>query len=181
MVFAARGQRTRLPSALALFLTRACCGRLVEAHTAINSQKNGRLLDQLWSALPDDRTAREVRANAEAAKTRLNKELGPGMRVPLDLELADFHTGRRGTTFFGVADTVAALAVAELSGADDVLSGVSDMAQAVMSAVGDLQDFADGYLLAFYLVHLGEERLQSAPRAGSAFSDSHGIPTLAEQ
>lgn len=173
--------------AMMLFLTRALCGRIVEAHKAINAKENGHLLKELWDALPNNPDAADVRASAESGRTRLNKELGSNSslmrlvrnklayhldasvlmatfeKVPNDYQLADFHTGLRGTTFFGVADTVAAIAVAQLTAEDDLGASVSTMAATVLRAVTDLQSFADGYLLAFYLAHVGEQRLFEAP------------------
>ena len=171
-----------------LFLTRALCGRVVEAHQAINTKENGRLLSELWKALPLSARAAEVRTSAEAGRSRLNKALGPNsalMRLvrnklayhldadvllsafdamPPDFDLADFHTGLRGTTFFGVADTAAALAVSQFTTHDNAIEALSAMANGVLGAVADLQDFADGFLLAFYLVHVGEDRLLNAQR-----------------
>ena len=63
-----------------------------------------------------------------------------------------------------MADTVTAVAVAELINANDMVVAVEKMATTVMSAISDLQDFADGVLLAFYLVHFGAERLETAKR-----------------
>lgn len=189
-VQAMRGPRPARETSLglALFLTRLMCGRMVEAHEAINSKDNARLLTELWDALPDTDEARLIRAEATSARIRINRDLGPRSslmrlvrnklayhldqqvlvetfrRMPEELELADFHTGRRGTTFFGVADTVAALAVSQLVGSADVMAGINDMAEAAQSAASDLQEFADGFLTAFYLVHFGQDRLASAPR-----------------
>lgn len=178
-------QETNL--AMMLFLTRSLCGRVYEAHKAINSPANRRILAELWDALPPTPLALEVRANAESGWARLNKRLGPKSSllrlvrnklayhldeavlaksfeaIPANYRLADFHTGRRGTTFFGVADTVAALAVGQLTSPDDVEAGVGQMAAEALSSVADLQDFGDGFLLAFYLAHIGEDRLAQAP------------------
>jgi hypothetical protein len=185
-----RGPRPVQETALGmmLFLTRGLCGRLVEAHEAINSKANGRLLTALWAALPNSENAKAVRSSAESGRSRFNKELGQNSslmrlvrnklayhldaavlmstfdKVPESYNLADFHTGLRGTTFFGVADTVAALAVAEFTAVEDPADGIGAMATTALRAVHDLQDFADGFLLAFYLVHLGEARLTEAPQ-----------------
>lgn len=171
---------------IALLLTRTMCGKLVEAHKLINAQQNTRLLVELWDALPSTDYAQSVKASALEARTRLNKEMGPKsslMRLvrnklashmdqqvlvdafssmPEEFELADFHTRMRGTTFFGVADTVAALAVSELTGVAPT-DAVDRMAETARSAASDLQEFAEGFLVAFYLVHIGESRLRSAP------------------
>jgi hypothetical protein len=157
-----------------------------EAHKAINSPPNRQILAELWNSLPTTPFAIEVRASAESGWTRLNKKLGPNsslMRlvrnklayhldasvlmktfeaIPENYSLADFHTGQRGTTFFGVADTVAALAVGQLTSPDDIESGVGEMAANALGSVKDLQDFGDGFLLAFYLAYIGQGRLEQA-------------------
>lgn len=171
---------------MTLFLTRAICGRAWEAYSVINSRSNGKLLGALWDALPDDPRAQHLRANAEAARSRLNTQLGSGrslmrlvrnklayhldqdvldaafLSIPSNYQLADFHTGLRGTTFFGVADTAAAAAVAQLIGTTDIEAAAAEMIEAATAAIGNLQDFADGYLVAFYLAHFGIERLNAA-------------------
>lgn len=178
-------QETNL--AMVLFLTRSLCGRVYEAHKAINLPSNRQILAELWDAPPATPQALEVRANAELGWTRLNKKLGPKSSllrlvrnklayhldesvlmksfeaIPASYRLADFHTGIRGTTFFGVADTVVALAVGHLTSPDDVEAGVEQMASVALSSVLDLQDFGDGFLLAFYLAYIGEDRLEQAP------------------
>ena len=184
---------------MALFLTRVACGRLYEAYKLVNTKENGRLLEDLWSRLPATREGERLKREALQGRDSLNRLFGQGgALMPIirnklafhldqtlldkafdslspDTELADFHTGQHGTTFFGVADTVAAVAVGHLAGAKTPLEGVQRMADEAIQAVSFLQMFVDGYLLAFSLAFLdlqhkeGETiRLQGLPEVGYA-------------
>ena len=83
--------------------------------------------------------------------------------VPDDLELVDFHTGTRGSTFYGAADTIAALSVSHLIGSDDPAEGQKRLSHEATRMSGLLENIIDGYLVGFAARHLGIERFRVEP------------------
>jgi hypothetical protein len=74
-------------------------------------------------------------------------------RLPRDWELVDFHSSVRGSTFFGCADNVAAVAISELLD-KSIAEATSAMMDEVIEVSGWVSDFAYGYMVAFALTYL---------------------------
>lgn len=84
--------------------------------------------------------------------------------LPPEFSLIDFHTGRRGTTFYGAADSLAAIAVSHITGSSDLGEGQSRLITETSSIGGDVETIIDGYLVAFCVNHFGIERFRVAPK-----------------
>jgi hypothetical protein len=83
--------------------------------------------------------------------------------VPDDLDLVDFHTGTRGSTFYGVADTIAALSISHLIGSEDPAEGQRRLSHEATRLSGLLENIIDGYLVGFAARHIGLERFRVEP------------------
>lgn len=70
--------------------------------------------------------------------------------------LIDFHTGHRGSTFYGGCDTVAAFAVSHLVGGEGT-SGADAMLDQSIAAASAVVDFTEGFMLAFLILYLDED------------------------
>lgn len=81
--------------------------------------------------------------------------------LPEDFSLVDFHTGKRGTTFYGTADSLAAVAVSGLIDSEDLAYGQRELANSVSKIAGDLETLIDAYIVAFTVKHFGTERWQA--------------------
>jgi hypothetical protein len=162
-------------------MARLVSGKLHEAHALLNNQQNGRLLTQLWDSCPPRPGDDLLRQQSESARAHVNKYFGqPDAllrkvrnklashidqsamdeaydRMPSEYTLADFHTRIRGTTFFGCADTVAALAVGALTGEDGELA-LSRLMSDLIEVSSALMDFAYGYMLVFCRTYLPREK-----------------------
>lgn len=83
--------------------------------------------------------------------------------TPDSFQLSDFHTGVRGTTFYGAADSLTALAASHLIGSSDPVAGQRQLVAEAPHIAGQVEEMIDGYLVAFFAQHLGIERFASAP------------------
>ncbi len=184
---------------MVLFLARSMGGRLYELRGAINNGKNSQLLAQLWDAQPMAAVDKSARIDGEEGRHRLNRYFGQKKaflsgirnklayhldqtqmdagfeRLPDEVSLADFHTGIRGTTFYGAADTVALYASADLANLQEGFA----TAQQIMAETHDVfvgaTEFINAYMFAFNFTYFGVERIRGMP-----VEILHDVPALAK-
>jgi len=169
-----------------LFFVRLMSGRLYELWQTINSRENGKLLDELWQTDVMRNIDQSPYDAGIAGRKQLNKYFGRGALLgkirnklayhldqsqmdegfallPNDISLSDFHTGIRGTTFFGAADTVTLYAIAHLAELDDALDAAKRLVDEALKAFVAAVDFIEAYLAAFTISFYGLERFASMP------------------
>ena len=83
--------------------------------------------------------------------------------APDDADLTDWHTGRRGTTFYGGADTLTAIAASHVINDPDPVNGQRRVVEEASRIGGDVEVVVDGYLVAFIIGIFGRERLDAEP------------------
>ena len=168
---------------LAFMLARFLAGRIHEAWDLVRKASVAEAFAEHLQAIPvDDREdiAIEVAAARRAVQTYFDQPsplltkvrrklafhqdrsavVGAYDLLPDDFNLIDFHTGVRGSTFYGAADTLAALAASHLMGSADPSEGQSRLVQDAPHIGGELETIIDGYLVAFYAKYLGLERFR---------------------
>lgn len=184
----AKGKRAVVETGLgiAFMLSRILAGRVHEAWDLLRKPSLIEVLEANMRAIPPaDATefleevgqAREAVIAYFADPTNLLKKVrnkvafhhdratvvGAYALVPDDLELVDFHTGTRGSTFYGAADTIAALSISHLIGSDDPAEGQKRLSHEATRMSGLLENIIDGYLVGFAARHLGIERFRVEP------------------
>lgn len=163
-------------------MARLLCNRIYEGWDRVGREKSKLLFELLWQELPA--LERDVIGpEVEAARARLHKYfsnddallkiarrklashidratfVGAYNLLPLDFPLHDFHTGKMGTTFYGGADSLAAIAPSVLVGTDDLLEGNQQMLADVLAVGSDLRTVIDGYMVAFMISRFGPDVL----------------------
>ena len=163
-------------------MARLLCNRIYEGWDRVGRDKSKLLFEALWSELPElERVA--IGPEVEAARARLvayfeddNALLKVARRklashldrasfvgaynlLPPDFPLHDFHTGKMGTTFYGGADSLAAIAPSFLIGTDDLSAGNEQMMTDVLAVGSDLRTVIDGYMVAFMISRFGTDVL----------------------
>lgn len=163
-------------------MARLLCNRIYEGWGRIGREKSKLLFEALWRELPDlERGA--IGPEVEAARARLERYFADDDAlikvarrklashidratfasaynlVPPDFPLHDFHTGKMGTTFYGGADSLAAIAPSVLVGTDDLAKGNEQMMTDVLAVGSDLRTVIDGYMVAFMISRFGTDVL----------------------
>lgn len=172
---------------MAFMLARLLAGRVHEAWGLVSKAS---VLEQFTAnglALPDDARAdfkaEVAAASAEVASyfaqpnpliARVRKKLafhhdrssvvGAYNLTPDDFPLIDFHTGTRGSTFYGAADSLAAFAASHLIGSADPVAGQNQLITDAPRIAGQIETIIDGYVVTFCAKYLGLERFRSSPR-----------------
>lgn len=185
----AKGERaiTETGLGMAFMLARLLAGRAVEAWGLVKKSSIGEQFAQNLAAL-DPSHADQVRAEVAAARktvseyfskdrpllAEVRKKLafhhdaaavrGAYALTPDEFELIDWHTGVRGSTFYGAADSLAAFAVSHLTGDEDPTSGHKRLIQEAPFIAGEIETIADGYLVAFSIRYFGRDRYNAAPQ-----------------
>lgn len=171
---------------MAFMLARLLAGRV---HEAWGLASKASVFEQFTAnalALPDDAradfTAEVATASAAVASyfaqpdpliARVRKKLafhhdrssvvGAYNLTPDDFPLIDFHTGTRGSTFYGAADSLAAFAASHLMGSADPVAGQSQLIADAPRIGGEIETIIDGYVVTFCAKYLGLERFRSNP------------------
>lgn len=188
---AAKGDKLLQETGLgvAFFLARLLAGRVTEGwENLFRSDGKDQQFQRLWEKLPGDvrreamqndvEEARKSLANAfdapEPLLRRVRHKLafhldrpaivGAFNIVPESMPLNDFHTGMRGTTFYGGADTIMALAASYLIGSENPSEGMDAVIQEASRLGGELSTIIDAYLVAFVVTYFGVERLRVPER-----------------
>jgi hypothetical protein len=195
---------------MVLMLSRLTAGRLHEAWGLLEKESVFKQLEEMTQRL-DQPSFTEALASATQSMNNLPRFFGDAGnpitrvrkkiafhqdRAPVvaafnalsdEYDLTDFHTGIRGTTFYGAADTLAALAMLEVVGSgSDLLRGQQEFARLCISISEDVEEVTDSYLSAFCASHFGAERfsreasiLRDRPPLRSAkahfFLDTRGV------
>lgn len=173
---------------MALFMARLMTNRLCEGWTVISKVKTVKLFDQLWTDVPPNPANREIYGQAIEARDRLSVYFGQSDNLltkvrnklashidratfsgafdiaPTDLDMSDFHTGLVGTTFFGGADSLQAIAVSHLIGSQDSAEGNNQLLAQVSAIAEDLKTFIDGFSVAFIVSRFGASGLGGDPQ-----------------
>lgn len=185
-----RGHRVVQETSLAMaFMSgRFLAAKVVEGWVKLfEKQKNAKRFEALWSQLPAGDGNEQMREDVEAARAELteyfaqedallrrvrNKLAFHLDATPIseafdliedDFSLSDFHTGVRGTTFYGGADSLIAVAASALAGDNDPTRGMHLIVEDSSRLSEALGTVIDGYLVSFVLAHLGVERLHVPP------------------
>lgn len=181
-------KETRL--GLVFFFARQLAGRVTEGWEKLfRSEGKDQQFQRLWEKLPQSARNLAMKSEVEDARNLLKAafdEEAPILRrvrnklafhfdksvvagafdiLPDDVPLNDFHTGRRGSTFYGGADTVMALAASHLIGSADPTHGMDRIVEEANRLGGALEIVIDAYLCAFVIHYFGEERLKVPERA----------------
>lgn len=82
--------------------------------------------------------------------------------LPDDVEMHDFHSGLRGSTFFGGADTLAAVAASHLAGTTEPYSGMHQAISDASDLARDVIVVLESYLYCFIATRLGTRQLAEA-------------------
>ncbi|MNX83463.1 hypothetical protein D3C86_1152290 [compost metagenome] len=184
----AKGPRPKLEAGLgmAFMLARLLAGRVHEAWDLVRKESIGKQFEANLLSIPAEGRA-GIKADVEAATavvqeyfgqaqpllSRVRKKLafhhdrsavaGAYELAPDNFQLIDFHTGKRGTTFYGAADSLAAFAASHLIGSDDPIKGQHQLTQEAPWIGGEIETIIDGYIVAFCAKYLGLERFSVAP------------------
>ncbi|WP_409019284.1 hypothetical protein [Brevundimonas vesicularis] len=194
----AKGQRPTIEAGLgmAFMLARLLSGRVHEAWDLVSKESIGQQFQVNLLAIPEpdregikadvDAANAEVRSyfgQAQPLLSRVRKKLafhhdrsamaGAYDLTPDNFQLMDFHSGKRGTTFYGAADRLAAFAASHLIGSADPIEGQHRLTQEAPRIGGEIETIIDGYIVAFCAKYLGLERF-------SAVSTTLRIPVGAE-
>lgn len=170
---------------LAFFFARILAGRVTEGWARLFSKKGkSDQFQSLWEKLPEDIRKDEMHADAAQAREDLAEYfaqeapllkrvrdklafhldppaiVGAFKLLPTDFQLTDFHTGRRGSTFYGGADTIMALAASHLIGSQSPSEGMNNVINDANRLGGQLETVIDAYLVAFVVHYFGITRLQ---------------------
>ncbi|HAC01946.1 hypothetical protein [Brevundimonas naejangsanensis] len=173
---------------MALYMARLMTNRIYEGWSVASAQKTVALLNCLWESVPENPANVEIYAQTMEARERLsayfgvtgnlitkvrNKQAshidrasfaGAYALAPDDLDMTDFHTGMVGTTFFGGADSLQAIAVAHLAGGLSPNEASDLLFMEVMRVAEDLKTFIDGFSVAFVIGRFGAKKLMNEPR-----------------
>lgn len=188
----ARGDRVLAETGLGLafFLARQLAGRVTEGwENLFRAAGKDQQFQKLWDQLPEQVQKDSMRDDVDEARASLvaafEAEEQPFLRrvrhklafhldrpaiigafaiLPDDFALNDFHTGHRGSTFYGGADTVMALAASHLIGSQNPAEGMHRVVDEANRLGGDLETVIDAYLVAFVVHYFGTERLQVSER-----------------
>ena len=150
-------------------MARLLCDRIYEGWDRVGRDKSKLLFEALWGELPElERAA--IGPEVDAARGRLERYfaddkallkvarkklashidrasfVGAYNLLPQDFPLHDFHTGKMGTTFYGGADSIAAIAPLFLVGTNDLSAGNEKMMTDVLAVGSDLRTVIDGYV-----------------------------------
>lgn len=186
-----RGDKALKETGLALvfFLARQLAGRVTEGwENLFRAEGKDQQFQRLWNNLPERAQKIAIREDFEEARSSLKiafEQEQPLLRrvrnklafhldrpaiigafdiLPDDLPLNDFHTGRRGSTFYGGADTIMALAGSHLIGSKDPREGMHKIVEEASRLGGALETVIDAYLVAFVVHYFDEKRLEVEER-----------------
>ncbi|RZJ45341.1 MAG: hypothetical protein EON87_07745 [Brevundimonas sp.] len=172
----------------ALYMARLMTNRVTEGWAIISAEKTLKLFDQLWQSVPPNPANGDLYALSVQARDQLEQYFStPGNLItkirnklashvdrasfagayalaPDDLDMTDFHTGMVGTTFFGGADSLQAIAVAHLAGSDKAEDASDRLFRELQSVVEDLKTFIDGFSVAFVIGRFGPDQLSKEPK-----------------
>lgn len=173
---------------MALYMARLMTNRICEGWSVASAQKTVNLLERLWEGVPDNPANVEIQAQTMTARESLgayfsvkgnlitkvrNKQashidrasfVGAYDLAPDDLDMTDFHTGMIGTTFFGGADSLQAIAVAHLAGGLGPAEASDRLFMEVLKVSEDLKTFIDGFSVAFVIGRFGAQKLMGEPK-----------------
>lgn len=174
---------------IAFMCARILAGRVTEGWEKLLSEtKVARIVDGILSALPDNPLASEIRQEVSEARARLTAYFArptpllrrvrnklafhmdaPAVKgafdlLPEDFPLVDFHTGSRGSTFFGSADSLIAVAISHLAETSEPSAGIGQLVEESNRVGEDLETVIDGFLMAFIAERFGPERLRGPPQ-----------------
>lgn len=175
--------------AMAFFGARQLAGRITEGWEQLfKAEGKSQQFERLWDELPGDVRKEAMLADVAEARAALNDAfadeqsllrrvrnklafhldrpaiIGAFDILPDDFHLNDFHTGRRGSTFYGGADTIMAVAASHLLGTDDPTEGMNAVIREANRLGEALETVIDGYLVAFVIHYFGRERLDVEER-----------------
>lgn len=173
---------------MALYMARLMTNRIYEGWLVASSQKTLQLLDCLWESVPKNSANSEVYGQTMHARERLaayfgvtgnliskvrHKQASHIDRASFagayalasdNLDMTDFHTGMVGTTFFGGADSLQAIAVAHLAGGLSPKEASDRLFMEVLRVAEDLKTFIDGFSVAFVIGRFGAQKLMGEPK-----------------
>lgn len=173
---------------MALYMARLMTNRTCEGWSVASAHKTVALLNRLWESVPDNPANAEIYAQTMEAWERLSAYFGVSGNLitrvrnkqashidrasfagayalaPDDLDMTDFHTGMIGTTFFGGADSLQAIAVAHLAGVVNPSEASDRLFMEVLRVADDLKTFIDGFSVAFVIGRFGAQKLTGAPK-----------------
>nr|WP_314187993.1 hypothetical protein [uncultured Brevundimonas sp.] len=171
--------------AMAFFGARQLAGTVTEGWEKLfRSEGKDQQFQKLWDQLPGDIQKEAMQTDVAEARGVLNEAfaddksflrrvrnklafhldrpaiIGAFNLLPDDITLNDFHTGHRGSTFYGGADTIMAVAASHLLGSDDLAEGMNEVVEQANRVGGALETLIDAYLVAFVIHYFGRARLQ---------------------
>lgn len=174
---------------MAFYLARQLAGRVTEGwENLFRSEGKDQQFQKLWERLPQKVQKEAMRAEIDEARAMLKAAfeqeqpllrrvrhklafhldrpaiIGAFAILPDDVLLSDFHSGRRGSTFYGGADTIMALAASHLVGSAKPAEGMNRIIEEANRLGGALETVIDAYLVAFVIHYFGATRLQVPER-----------------
>lgn len=174
-----------MSNATAMFATRMLAGRLWEARQFINCQQVAVAFREL-RALAVAREKESEPAYADAARSRarlfdvLDRSpiIGPlrnraafhtdfafiaeaYAHLPADVHFVDHLGPSRGNSIYGAAEALHLTSLTVLSGQADHETALARAVTEIGEAVGFLNDFIEGFIMAFVITYFGADRLEA--------------------
>lgn len=174
---------------LAFFSARLLAGRITEGWTNLfQKESKSEQFRALWEKMPTQVRSEEMYKDVSKARAeliayfsqenpllkRVRDKLAFHLDKPAivgafavlkdDMQLTDFHSGFRGSTFYSGADTVMALAASHLIESQSPTEGMNRVIEESNRLGSQLETVIDAYLVAFVVHYFGVERIQVKER-----------------
>lgn len=174
-----------MSNATAMFATRMLAGRLWEARQFVNSQQVALSFHELRAlAVAREKDSDPAYAKAARSRARLfdildrSPIIGPlrnraafhtdfafiaeaYAHLPADIQFVDHLGHSRGNSIYGAAESLHLTALTALSGQPDHEAALARAVSEIGDAVGCLNDFIEGFIMAFVITYFGVDRMRS--------------------